>query len=569
MGVNSYNDPMFQAMDADGNPIEDGMFEEILTTGEAAYDVERQITRADGQRIWLSVNGAPLGDPSGNVTAVVFAFKDITERKEREAELKQYETLFEESKDVNAVIDTDGTFEHLTPSAEHVLGYDPDELTGENAFDYIRPDDREDMWEEFGRLVEEPTYSPKVEFRFQRDDGSWVVLEAHARNFLDDPAINGIVAYTREITERKEREAELKLFRSLIDHSHDGVFVIDPETAQFLDVNDTACRRLGYDRAALLERTVPDIEANLPDHEAWQAHVDDVRTEGTLTFEGKHQRADGTIVPVEVNISHVALDREYMLAVARDVTERREYERKLEESNERLEQFAYAASHDLQEPLRMVSSYLQLIEGRYADDLDEDGREFIKFAVDGADRMSDMIEGLLEYSRVDTQGEPFERIDLDEIVEDILEDLQFQITESDAEITTESLPCVEGDDSQLRQVFQNLVSNAIEYSGDDPPRIHISAEPDGEKRVISVSDEGIGIDADDTDRIFEVFQRLHSQEEHAGTGIGLALCRRIVERHGGEIGVESDPGEGTTFYFTLPLADEEQEPQSATDPPRK
>jgi light-regulated signal transduction histidine kinase (bacteriophytochrome) len=260
---------------------------------------------------------------------------------------------------------------------------------------------------------------------------------------------------------------------------------------------------------------------------------------------------------VEVNVSHVALDREYMLAVARDVTERREHEQKLEESNDRLEQFAYAASHDLQEPLRMVSSYLQLIERRYADDLDEDGREFLEFAVDGADRMSDMIEGLLEYSRVDTQGESFERIELEEIVEDVLEDLQFQIEESDAEITVESLPCVEGDASQVRQVFQNLVSNAIEYSGDDPPRIHISAEPDGERRVISISDEGIGIDPADTERIFEVFQRLHNQEEHAGTGIGLALCRRVVERHEGDIWVESDPGEGTTFHFTLPLADEE------------
>jgi PAS domain S-box-containing protein len=431
----SYNDSTFQAMDADGNLIEGGMFEEILTTGKATYDVERQITDADGERVWLTVNGAPLRDPSGNVTAVIFAFKNITERK--------------------------------------------------------------------------------------------------------------------------EREAELELFRNLIDHSNESVFVIDPDTGTFLDVNEMACCRLGYDRTALLELTVSDIETSMPDREAWQAHVEDVRGEGTVTFEGEHQRADGTTLPVEVNVSHVALDREYMLAVARDVTERREHEQKLEESNDRLEQFAYAASHDLQEPLRMVSSYLQLIERRYADDLDEDGREFLEFAVDGADRMSDMIEGLLEYSRVDTQGESFERIELEEIVEDVLEDLQFQIEESDAEVTVESLRCVEGDASQVRQVFQNLVSNAIEYSGDDPPRIHISAEPDGERRVISISDEGIGIDPADTERIFEVFQRLHNQEEHAGTGIGLALCRRVVERHEGDIWVESDPGEGTTFHFTLPLADEE------------
>ncbi|WP_126665023.1 PAS domain-containing sensor histidine kinase [Haloterrigena salifodinae] len=242
--------------------------------------------------------------------------------------------------------------------------------------------------------------------------------------------------------------------------------------------------------------------------------------------------------------------------------ERQRYERQLgetvdelEASNERLEQFAYAASHDLQEPLRMVSSYLSLVENRYAADLDSEAEEFIAYAVDGADRMRQMIDGLLEYSRIDTQGEPFEPVDLEAVLEDVLTDLQMMIEESDAEITVDSLPRVRGDESQLRQLLQNLLSNAIEYSGDEPPRVEVTAQRCGRMWRFSVEDEGIGIDPDDADRIFRVFQRLHSREEYDGTGIGLALCRRIVERHGGEIWVESESGEGATFSFTLSRAE--------------
>ncbi|OIB58819.1 PAS domain-containing sensor histidine kinase [Natrialba sp. SSL1] len=239
--------------------------------------------------------------------------------------------------------------------------------------------------------------------------------------------------------------------------------------------------------------------------------------------------------------------------------DRQEYIDDLRQSNERLEQFAYAASHDLQEPLRMVSSYLQLVEQRYADELDADGQEFLEYAIDGAERMRSMIDGLLQYSRVESRGDPFDAVDLDAVVADVLGDLQLSIEEHDAEITSEPLPTVEGDASQLRQVFQNLIDNAIEYSGNDPPRVHISAERTGKKWRITVRDEGIGIDPEDSDRVFEVFQRLHTRDEHAGTGIGLALCRRIIERHTGEIQVESEPGDGAAFSFTLPALEEPAE----------
>lgn len=224
----------------------------------------------------------------------------------------------------------------------------------------------------------------------------------------------------------------------------------------------------------------------------------------------------------------------------------------LKTANERLEQFAYAASHDLQEPLRMVSTYLQLIERRADDDLSAETEEYLEYAVDGADRMREMIQGLLAYSRIERNGEPLEPVDLEDVIEEVREDLQMRIDETDAEIDTTSLPRVEGDAKQLRQVFQNLFENAIKYSGDEPPRITVTAEQNGEMCEITVHDEGIGIEQDEQDQIFEVFERLHVPDEYPGSGIGLAICQRIVERHGGDIWVDSEPDEYTTFTFTLP-----------------
>ncbi|PSQ21407.1 hypothetical protein BRD04_06405 [Halobacteriales archaeon QS_9_67_17] len=238
-----------------------------------------------------------------------------------------------------------------------------------------------------------------------------------------------------------------------------------------------------------------------------------------------------------------------------DITERRAYERKLEESNEQLDQFAHAVSHDLQEPLRMVSGYLELLEDRYGDDLDGDAKEFMDFAVDGAERMSGMIQGLLEYSRIDTRGAPLEPVELDDVLADVRDTLRMRIEETDAEITADPLPCVEGDAGQLRQLFQNLLDNAIEYSGDDPPRIHVAADRDGAAWTISVSDDGIGVDTDAATDLFGVFERHHGAEEYDGMGIGLALCERIVDRHGGDIWFDSEPDEGATVSFTLPAPD--------------
>ena len=256
-----------------------------------------------------------------------------------------------------------------------------------------------------------------------------------------------------------------------------------------------------------------------------------------------------------------------MLAI-HDVTEQRELEeelrrhaRELERSNTDLEQFAYAASHDLQEPLRMVASYLELLERRYADELDDEAREFIDYAVDGARRMKGLINGLLAYSRVGRKEGAFEEIALEGLLDGVRDDLGPKFGERGAELQAGALPAVYGERDQVRRVLQNLIENALTYHGDAPPRIRVSGKrrPDGMVEV-AVSDRGPGIPSDQQEGIFQIFRQLDPHGTgREGSGMGLAICRKIVERHGGRIGVESDPGEGATFRFTLP-ADEEHAP---------
>lgn len=248
-----------------------------------------------------------------------------------------------------------------------------------------------------------------------------------------------------------------------------------------------------------------------------------------------------------------------MAGVSWDVTEEKRAKEQLrtllaelERSNKELEQFAYVASHDLQEPLRMVSSYTQLLEQRYRDKLDDDAREFINYAVDGARRMQRLINDLLEFSRVSTRGRRLEPVDANEVLGTVRANLSAAIEDAGALVTNEELPTVMADPTQLGQLLQNLIANAIKFRGAESPRVHIAAGEQAGEWVFAVRDNGIGIDPDYFDRIFVIFQRLHATADYPGTGIGLAVCKRIAERNGGRIWVESKPGNGATFSFSIP-----------------
>lgn len=255
------------------------------------------------------------------------------------------------------------------------------------------------------------------------------------------------------------------------------------------------------------------------------------------------------------------MNRPATLNFLKDVTKRRQAENELkaamtelERSNRDLEQFAYVASHDLQEPLRTVTSYVQLLERRYKGKLDTAADEFIDFAVDGANRMQKRIQDLLTYSRVSTRGKPFQPTNMEKVLEAAMANLSAAIAANQAVVEHDPLPTVMADEPQISQVLQNLIDNGVKFHKKDvPPQIHISAKREKDEWEFSVRDNGIGIDPAHFKKMFIIFQRLHGPQEYPGTGIGLALCKKIVERHGGCIWVESEPGKGSTFRFTIPL----------------
>ncbi|MDQ7839299.1 MAG: PAS domain S-box protein [Thermodesulfobacteriota bacterium] len=361
-------------------------------------------------------------------------------------------------------------------------------------------------------------------------------------------------------SEEALRESEEK-HRALVETMNDGLAIRD-ENGFLTYVNDRFCAMLGYSRDEIIGHPVTDFldEAN-------QDILGEQMAAGTkgghpsydITWTGKGGLKIPTIVsPAPIRDAEGQIKGSF--GVITDITDRKKAEEALQQamaelkrSNDELQQFASVASHDLQEPLRMISSYLQLIERRYKGKLDEDADEFIAFAVDGATRLQDMINGLLAYARVGTRGKPFEPIASEAVLEQALLNLQVAIEESGAAVTHDPLPTIVGDAAQLDRVFQNLISNAIKFHGEEPLHIHISAKLMGNEWVFSARDNGLGIDPQYQDRIFGIFQHLHAREEYPGIGIGLAICKRIVERHGGRIWVEAEAGGGSTFYFTIPI----------------
>jgi PAS domain S-box-containing protein len=349
-------------------------------------------------------------------------------------------------------------------------------------------------------------------------------------------------------------------YRRLFETAKDGILILNAETGLIQDVNPFLTEMLGFSHEQLMGKAIwetgffKDVASN-------KVNFEELQRRGYIRFEDLPlETADGRRIDVEfVSIVYTVNHRKVIQCNIREITDRKRAEDKLKKvlldldrSNKELEQFAYVVSHDLQEPLRMVSSYTQLLKRRYKDKLDRDAEEFITFAVDGAARMQRLIMDLLMYSRVGTRGKPPHPTDCGQVLAQALANLSTAVAESQAVVTSDDLPSIMADETQMVQLFQNLIGNAIKFHGDRLPRIHLSARQEEDGWLFSVKDNGIGIDPAQGERIFVVFRRLHQRDEYPGTGIGLAICKKIVERHGGRIWVEPNPDSGSTFYFTVP-----------------
>ena len=375
-----------------------------------------------------------------------------------------------------------------------------------------------------------------------------------------------VTAAIRDISVRKEAEKHLaqmeSRYRGLLEAAPDAMVVVNGR-GEIVLLNVQAEKQFGYSRDQLLGHQVTSI---IPEGFAERLIADGLRTTAEalaqqigMGIELIGRRRDGSQFPIEIMLSPLEnTDGILVTAAIRDITARQTAEahllQKVEElnrSNEELGQFAYIASHDLQEPLRMVASYTQLLSRRYKGKLDSDADEFIAFAVDGANRMQRLIQDLLAYSRVGTAGRELVATSSEQALRVALTNLGGAINERGAVVTHDQLPAVVADEMQLVQLFQNLVGNAIKYQPPGIPRVHIAAARAERKWIFSVSDNGLGIDSKYTERIFGMFQRLHKRGEFAGTGIGLAICKKIAERHDSNITVESTVGSGSTFRFAL------------------
>jgi PAS domain S-box-containing protein len=372
----------------------------------------------------------------------------------------------------------------------------------------------------------------------------------------------GQVAEQRRLALEVLRESEER-FRLLFHQAAVGIKRLDLQ-GRILEVNDKFCEILGYSREELLPLTLKDYThpEDLPRERAEITRLLS-REISSYSVEKRCLRKDGGLIWVRVTSSLPSgSDRpiEWWISVVEDITHDKQAEEALKRtadelarSNEDLEQFAYVASHDLQEPLRMVAGYLQLLSERYRGQIDAKADKYIAYAVDGAERMSILIRDLLAYSRVSTRAEPLSSTSSQEALDFALKNLHSAIGESGAAVTFDRLPVVRADKTQLTQVFQNVVGNALKFRDPErPPQIRVAVREDQGQWLFSVSDNGIGFEQQYEEKMFVIFQRLHGRGHYPGTGIGLAICRRIVERHGGRIWARGEPGKGSTFFFTLP-----------------
>jgi PAS domain S-box-containing protein len=541
-----------------------------LTTASGRHEEQGMRVRKDGSRFLASVNITALRDPAGNLRGFSEFSHDLSESKESGA---KYRGLLEAAPDAMVVVNKNGEIVLLNLQAEKQFGYHRDELVGQKLKNIIPEGFAERLIADGLRSVEEAVgqqIGTGIELIGRRKDGTEFPIEIMLSPLESAEGIL-VTAAIRDISVRKAAEKQLEQmegrYRGLLEAAPDAMVVVN-QGGEIVLLNVQAEKQFGYRRDELVGQKVKNI---IPEGFAERLIADGTRTAAEALaqqigtgIELTGLRKDGSDFPIEIMLSPLESSEGILVTAAiRDITERKKSEEhlvktvgELKRSNDELQQFAYVASHDLQEPLRMVASYTQLLAERYKGRLDSDADEFIAYAVDGSNRMQGLIQDLLAYSRAGTNGKALREISSEKALNEGLANLRATIGESGAVVTHDWLPAITTDSTQLAQVFQNLIGNAIKYRSDKIPHVHISAAKNGDHEwVFSVQDNGLGIDPQYFDRIFVLFQRLHGQAEFKGTGIGLAICKKMLDRLGGKIWVKSQLEKGSTFYFSLPEGD--------------
>ena len=442
-----------------------------------------------------------------------------------------------------AATDLDFVIKYYNPVAEKLFGYSAGEVVGRTV-PHIHEKLKVDP-SRFERAIEVVKRGEIYVYNVSvKTENGVRFLESRVSGIWDgDGKLSGFVLMSGDVTDKIKAEEEVRALAKFPDENPYPVLRISDEGVMSY-CNEASSPLLDEWGCRSSEKVPENIQHTV------------LEILGSGTEREVEIAAGGCIFSLLiVPITH----ERYVNIYGRDVSATKKMEEKirtyaleLERSNKELELFASLASHDLQEPLRSISGFAQILKKRYKDRLDQNADEFISFIVDGADRMQRLIRDLLDYSRVTTRGKPFVSLDCNEALGVAIANLNLAIEESSAAVTSDQLPVASADPGQIIRLFQNLIGNAIKYRGETEPAIHVSAKREGNEWVFSVADNGIGIDAQYNARIFQIFQRLHRKDEYSGTGIGLAVCKKIIDRHGGRIWVESELGKGSTFYFTVP-----------------
>jgi len=514
---------------------------------------------------WFFSSADPLIDDTGNIIGAVHIMSDITKYKLYQNALKESEEKFralvENSTEYIIMIDLDGTIQFIN----RTISISREQAIGTSMYDYVPKKNIQNIRDSLERVRN--TKKPEIYYvdYINLKDGSILNFESHIGPIIKYNKVVGFIISSSDITERKKVENQLRdseeRYRTIIEHSNDMIWTLDSE-GLFTFFNRRAEKISGYKLEDWKGKCFAPliIKEDLPKViDVFRSVLQGQSLEYETTFINRHNKK----ITLSVNTAPIYSRGKIIGTVSfgRDITEQKKAEAKvkktteeLERSNKELGQFAYIASHDLQEPLRSISSYTELLARRYKNKLDPDADEFIDYITNGTKRMQQLINDLLALSRIGTRGKEFLPTDMHDILRQVLINLHALIEKNQAIITIDDMPTINVDKSQLTQLFQNLIENAIKFRKKDiSPNIHLSARQEGNEWIFSVQDNGIGIDPKNFNKLFVIFQRLHSREEYPGTGIGLAMCKKIVTRHGGRIWIESKLGEGSIFYFSIPI----------------